>query len=129
LRIGGGAKIAPPVEEEMPVEEAPVEEMPMEEPEMPVEEPPMESEAPMGLVDPMLAGYKDPEMGPFMCGNCQYYAGEGTCTILASPVDENGLCNLFMGMAPEEEEPVMDEMAGEMEPPMEEPELPAEEMA
>lgn len=128
LRVGG-ARPAPPVEEEMPVEEMPVaEEASTEEPmpeEMPAEEPPMEEPA-GGLVDPAVAGYKGPEMGPFQCGTCQYYAGEGTCMILAAPVDEAGLCNLFVTMAESEEDaPMEEEMPAEM--PEELPEEPVEE--
>lgn len=132
LMIGGTRRPAPPVEEPMeeaPMDEMPVEDMPVEE-EM-VEEPPMEEpmmEQPQaGLVDPTVAGYKGPEMGPFMCGNCQFYSGEGECMILAAPVEEEGLCNLFMSMPSsesiDEELPMEPE---QQELPFDEEEIPAE---
>lgn len=131
LRIGGAKPMPPPVEEEMPMEEAPAEEMPVEEPmpeEMPTEEPPMGAEPPMGMVEPSIAGYKGPEEGPFSCGHCAYYMGEGKCSVLAGPVEEDGLCNLFMSPAPEEseEEMPMDEEEMPAEEAPEEPEMPEE---
>jgi hypothetical protein len=132
LRIGGG-RPKPPVEEELPMEEM-MAEMPVEEPmpeemmaEMPAEEPPMEPEPQMGLVDPAIAGYKGPEEGPFACGSCAYYMGDGRCVVLAAPVDEAGLCNLFMASRDaEEEEPMPEMQPEEMVEPEEGLELPVE---
>lgn len=114
LRVGGAKPV--PVEEEIPVEEP----MPVEE-EMPVEpEMPMEEPVPAGgMLDPMVAGYRGPEMGPFMCGNCIHFNGDGSCQILSGPVDEGGLCNVFTAIPQEEEMPMEEEMPAE-EPPIEE---------
>jgi len=115
LRIGGAAPVAP-AEEELPVEE-----MAAEEP-MP-EEMPMEEEAPVGgPVDQDTAGYLGPEHGPFMCGNCQHYQGEGVCEIVSGSIAEDGCCNLFVAVPHAEEEQMPAEEA-----PMPEEELPAEE--
>jgi hypothetical protein len=132
FRIGGGKPPAPPVEEEAPVpqEEAPVAEEPLMEDDF-GEEPPMEGS---GEVNPLIAGYKGPEDGPFQCGNCVFYGrhGEGSCAIVAGPIDEGGLCNLFTsaaglaGETPEEEIPVEEGMP---EAGVEEPEIGSEEMA
>lgn len=70
-------------------------------------------------VSPMVAVYKGPEMGPFMCSNCHFYetgsgdsgdgpidptnpdpsnnpsSGQGSCSIVDGPIDPNGVCNLF----------------------------------
>lgn len=124
LRIAGNKPPVPeePMPEEMPVEEPMPEEM-MAEEEVPMEEGLEQPEG--GMLDPMIAGYKGPEMGPFMCANCQYFS-EGTCAIVAGPVDDMGLCNLFTPVPQEEEMPVDEE-----ELPMEEPmpeEAPAEEV-
>jgi hypothetical protein len=123
LRIGG-AKRPPvveeaPVEEQMPVEEAPLEEeVPMEEPM--AEEAPMEEEAPAGgPIDPMTAGYKGPESGPFMCGNCVFFQ-DGTCALISGPVEESGLCNLFTPLGMAEEEAPAEEAPVEEMPPAEE---------
>lgn len=114
LRIGGARPTAP-AEEEMPMaEEMPMEEMPVEE-EMPMEEAPVEEPMPDegmqmqgGMLDPGIAMYKSPEEGPFQCSNCEYYVGGGTCMILAAPVDEGGLCNLFTKAMQDEEMPAED---------------------
>jgi len=135
LRVSGGKPPVPPVEE-APVEEmAAPEEMMAEE--MPVEEP-MPEEAPEmasgGALDPFIAGYKGPEMGPFRCGNCHHYAvaGENTCEIVAGPIDSEGICNVFTPADMEEEnmeaeEAPMEEVPMPEEAPIEEapPEEPA----
>jgi hypothetical protein len=72
-----------------------------------------------GVVDPMTAGYRGPDMGPFMCGNCQYFNGDNTCQLVAGEIDPMGICNLFTAPPMEQEEPLPEE-AG-MEPPVEEP--------
>lgn len=135
LRVGG-ARPAPPVEEEMSFEDMPMEdEMPPEE-EMPEEMPEELQEAAQeeptdlrGLVDPAVAGYKGPEMGPFMCANCQYFAGDTTCLLLAAPVDEEGLCNLFVEAQGDQPEAEMPEESDEPEPEGVMPEeMPEEEM-
>lgn len=53
--------------------------------------------APGGGLNQQVAGYKGPEQGPFMCGNCQYYASHGpnTCEIVDGQIDEMGVCNVF----------------------------------
>lgn len=126
LRIGGRAPMPPVEEEQLPVEEAPVEE-PMPEdllselPESLEEGLPEEATA-GGMVDPVIAGYKGPEQGPFACSNCIHFREDGSCEIIAGPVDPEGVCNLFTSAAPvqQEEMPVEEEMPEE-EMPMEEP--------
>lgn len=55
-------------------------------------------------VDPATAGYKGPEMGPFACGNCHFFDGNGGCEIVSGPIDPAGLCNNFSAAdAPEGE--------------------------
>lgn len=116
-----------PVEEEMPEEELPAEEMPQED--MGDE---MGTEAPEeGVVDPVVAGYKGPEMGPFMCGNCQFFNPDGsnTCSLVAGPVEPEGVCNLFTAHPVQEEEMPEEGMPEEEMPAEEMPEeLPAEEL-
>lgn len=50
-----------------------------------------------GGLDPVTAGYRGPEQGPFMCGNCQYFASHGpnTCEFVSGDIDEMGVCNIF----------------------------------
>lgn len=134
LRIGGGK---PPVEEEM---EPSTEEMPDELEALPDTEP-MPEDTPVedsvedsggGILDPVTAGYRGPDQGPFMCGNCEYFspAGEAnTCLFVSGTVDEGGLCNLFTARQAEEvsedvpvEEPVDEALPDDSEEP-----LPAEE--
>lgn len=124
LRIGGGRPM--PVEEELPMDE--MEEMPVED-EMMMEEEPMMEELPEeelpvgGSVDPITAGYLGPENGPFRCGSCAHYKGEGVCEIVAGPIDEEGVCNLFTsGSAGEMEEELPMEELPEEEPEFEEEE-------
>lgn len=123
LRIGGG-KQAPA--EELQIEEAPAEEMPEEMPEeMEPEAEPTAEEAPAqggGVLDQMTVNYLQPEMGPFSCGNCQFYgaAGPNSCSVVQGQIDEGGICNVFTPMMGEEQQ---EEAPEEM--PMEE--LPEEE--
>jgi len=114
LRIGGGKPPAPPVEEQAapapePMPEDLMAELPETLDEEPVPEEPMAEGG--GVVDPLVAGYKGPENGPFVCANCVFYGGqgEGTCAIVSGPIDPAGICNMFTsksaseGVAPEEE--------------------------
>ena len=129
LRIGGKKAAPPPVEEPMPMEEeAPVEE-PMPEEEALAEELPEETleEEPMGegtgTVDPMQVMYKDgAQRAMEACGNCKYYVAEGGCSIVAGPIDPEGICNIYAPMEQEEEmseEPMLEEEVP-AEAPMEE---------
>lgn len=63
----------------------------------------------VGKVDPAIVVYKGPEMGPFQCGNCHFYDGEGVCSLVSGQIDEAGLCNLFTPMNVEQEEMPMPE--------------------
>lgn len=53
-----------------------------------------------------LAVYRGPDMGPFACGNCRHFDGQGGCGIVQGAIDPAGLCNLFEsaanGQAPQE---------------------------
>lgn len=85
---GANLTPAPPaVEEEAAI--APVDEVPIPEEEVPTNLPMMG-----GQVDPMVAGYKNPEFGPFECGACHFFE-DNSCVIVSGPIDPKGLCNLF----------------------------------
>lgn len=59
-------------------------------------------DAPTGAgLDPSIAGYKTPDMGPFNCGHCVHYEANGpnTCAIVAGEVEEEGVCNVFTPMS------------------------------
>lgn len=142
LRIGGAKKPLPPQEEleqEAPAEitEPMPEGEPYPEEAMP-EEMSAESEAGLersagGVLDPMVAGYRGPEQGPFHCGNCVHFGANGdrTCAIVSGDIDEMGMCNNFTTLSsPEEDElPMEEEMPSEEVPeeePIEEEEMPTE---
>lgn len=133
LRIGGGRPTAPPVEEELPVEEAPVEE-PMPE-DLMAELPQDLGEGAMGggSVSPMIVQYKTAQQRDMeACGSCVHFQQDGSCEIVAGPIDPEGICNIYEDMeagAPEEEAPAKEPMPEEMPTDEPEPELPAEEMA
>lgn len=97
LRVKGKAEAPPlqepPVEEEVLPQEAPMEQPPIE------EALPVPDAAPAGgVVDPAIAGYMGPEMGPFMCSNCQFFQN-GSCAVVAGPIDPNGFCHIFTPLA------------------------------
>lgn len=73
----------------IPLEEVAAAEEQMAAPEM--NNPPVN---PMKL-DPMVAMYKPPEMGPFVCGNCYHFDGQGACNIVEGPIDPEGHCNVW----------------------------------
>lgn len=123
LRIGGGRPAMPPMEEQLaPEDEVPIAEEPMPEdlmaelPESLVEEPTMEATG--ERVDQLTAGYLPPEDGPFTCGNCRFFLGEGACAIVGGEIHPDGCCNLY---TKGQEEMPMDEPMPE-EVPAEEPE-------
>ncbi len=122
LRIGGMKQPAPEAPAEEPMDEemaAMPEEMPEETPEETPEEMPEETG---GVLDPMVAGYKGPEMGPFACANCAYFKGPNACSVVAGMIDPDGICNVFMSGS-QGEEPMPEEEAPEEAP----EEIPAEE--
>src|SRR5690242_9024284 len=49
-------------------------------------------------VDPSIAGYMGPEMGPFMCSRCDFFAEPNACHIVSGPIAPDGCCNLFTPM-------------------------------
>lgn len=121
LRVAGNK---PPVE--APIEEPmPEAEMPMAEEAAPMEEEPVDPMAEGatggGVIDPVIAGYKGPEMGPFMCGNCVHYGNDGSCALLTIPVDEMGVCNLFTPAPAEDDEQMMAEEEMPADQPPQEP--------
>lgn len=59
-----------------------------------------------GKVTPIVANYKGPELGPFACAHCGFFQGDGTCALVAGPIEPEGLCNLFT-QAVESEEAAM----------------------
>jgi hypothetical protein len=48
-----------------------------------------------GKLSPMSAGYLGPENGPFACGNCRHFDGQGSCEIVDGPIDAAGCCSVF----------------------------------
>lgn len=96
LRVGG-VPFAPPTPLEAQMTPAPElqEEMMAEEPmaEEPMEEMPSARE--LGKATMEVAGYKGPEMGPFNCGSCEFWREDGSCILVAGPIQAEGLCNLF----------------------------------
>lgn len=84
LRVGGG----PPPPGMPPTGDMP----PDAAPPMP---PPDDMSADDTKVDPMVAGYKTPDIGPFICGNCYHFDGESSCQIVSGQIDPEGVCNLF----------------------------------
>jgi hypothetical protein len=44
------------------------------------------------------AGYQGPDQGPFICANCQFFS-DGTCAVVAGPVDHMGCCNNFTSLS------------------------------
>lgn len=50
-------------------------------------------------VDPTIAGYMGPEKGPFMCGRCGFFDGQGACHLVKGRVDPHGCCNMFTPQA------------------------------
>lgn len=84
-------------------------------------------------VPQQYAGYKDPEKGPFKCGNCDFFDPAGLCHIVAGKIDPEGFCNNFLSMSepldPEEQDEsadtdTPDEEAAEVPPVPEEKETP-----
>jgi hypothetical protein len=108
--------------EDIPVEEAP-QELPVEDPSAMPEDP--ATAQGQGMVDPTIAVYRTPDMGPFMCGNCQYYNADGSnsCHLVAGDIDPMGVCNLFTALPQDQEQEQMPE-----EMPMEEGQPPVEEL-
>jgi hypothetical protein len=81
-----------------------------------------------GDVDPMQVNYKTGEERQAQaCGNCKYYT-DNACSIVAGPIDTEGICNIYSPMGDDKEHmPMAEESASvEEEVPVEEPE---EEMA
>lgn len=80
----------------------------------------------MDKVPQQNAGYMGPEMGPFKCGNCDFFdPTDSDCHIVAGKVDPEGCCNMFTKLGahqPDEDEgsePDSDDMgegADEAEP-------------
>ena len=101
LKIAGKQSLPP-----LPMEDG--EEIPLEE-EVPVDEMPTSSmKYDVDKVDPVIAGYRGPELGPFMCGRCDHFDGTGSCNIVMGPIDPEGVCCLFISS---ESQLPMDEMA------------------
>lgn len=69
-------------------------------------------------VSPDVAGYKDPSA---VCGNCEFFDGQGGCHIVEGQIDPTWHCNLFTALGQEpvgqEEEPDNDESDTSSEPP------------
>lgn len=151
LRIGGGKKL-PPVDAKMaPAPEAPPTEVNAADEgdtaaegqapqDVPPDAPPDDADGDetqgSGVLDPVVAGYKGPEMGPFMCANCHHFSvrGPNTCEIVAGPIDQAGICNVYTplategaspqdtgGEAPPEAMPPTDEQPPTEAPPEEQP--------
>lgn len=107
LRIGPAATQVAPIEEPMMEDPMPEQSEVMSEPMMMGEEEMGEPNAmELGKVAPIIAVYRTPDMGPFMCGNCAYFRGD-SCIIVDGSIEPEGICNMFTAAeseeAPEEE--------------------------
>ena len=100
-----------PISDEIPIESEPADELlaPQDE----------------GKANVVVAGYKDPQMGPFLCANCQYYMDDNSCLLVSGFIEEGAVCNLFTQLTGYEEEmedlapvddfvPVVEEVAEEL---------------
>lgn len=96
LRIAGRSVAGAPLTPTADGEPTP-EPMPEGEPYPEVlEAPPEVLEEPSGgTLDPAVAGYRDPEAGPFQCSNCEHFVVPNACEHVSGYVDEAAICNLF----------------------------------
>lgn len=46
-------------------------------------------------VDPSIARYMGPELGPFECQACEHFNQDGSCSVVSGPIDPQGVCILF----------------------------------
>ena len=70
-------------------------------------------------LDPSLAGYLPPEMGPFRCGGCVYFEEEGHCALVSGDIKADGCCNLYTpGTNPNKEESPEEAPEGPIEEPV-----------
>lgn len=46
-------------------------------------------------VDPTVARYMTPDLGPFICANCEHFTQDGDCQVVSGPIDPEGVCILF----------------------------------
>lgn len=49
----------------------------------------------LGKLSQLTSGYLGPENGPFMCGNCRHFDGQGGCDIVDGLIDPQGCCSVF----------------------------------
>lgn len=97
LRIGGPQ--GPP--QQGPPPGAPPPEMPPQE--LPPETPPEAGgKFDAEKVDPVIVHYMTSDMGPFECGRCDHFDGQGGCGIVAGPIDPKGVCNVFTSVPSQE---------------------------
>jgi len=120
LRIKGTpAAEVTPVPEDMPV--VPEDVSPEVVPEDIEEIPDIPSPLQEGKASIVAANYRTPDLGPFLCANCQYFDGDETCLIVSGIFDPEGVCNLFTSsdlptgdpLSYPDEEPLVDETLGE----------------
>jgi hypothetical protein len=83
----------------------------------------------LGKVEPTMAFYRTPDMGPFMCGNCTHFREGGSCVIVAGPIEPEGMCNLFTPGESDVEEPAEEMEEAEQQMSEAEPEEAAETQA
>lgn len=75
-------------------------------------------------VDPIIATYKHPEMGPFLCANCKFFQEDNSCKIVSGFIDEAGVCSNFTPPDEGAEDP--EALIAEAQELQELPELPPE---
>lgn len=93
LRIKGSPQVAPAAQ---------VEDVPQEGPDdtqEPLSAEPDQAMPTQAQADPMVAGYKGPEQGPFMCSNCIFWQEPEACSLVSGPISPDGICSLFTSMA------------------------------
>lgn len=45
--------------------------------------------------NPKIVVYMDSSMGPFQCSNCMHFEEDGSCSVVAGPIDPGGICHVF----------------------------------
>lgn len=99
LRISGGAPPPPPPPDADPPDAGPP---PPPDPTAPPDgaKPKHQFNLSIKKVDPKIAVYMPPELGPFTCSNCENFDdGDGSCSIVDGPIDPQGMCHIYTPLA------------------------------
>lgn len=73
---------------------------PVPEPEIPQEDVAAPHEESLGdypskLIPQPIVVYMTSDMGPFECQNCLNFEEDGSCAVVAGPIDPKGVCHVF----------------------------------